>query len=146
MTQGESRNLSLWIARHSAFVWLGIVLNMVFVVPLLVDPLWFLGLFGIPPVNTIWPRTAAMLLLIISVFYIPPTIDLQRYRAMAWLAIFPSRTFGATFFSVAVFVFGHPLGFLSIALLDAAIGLLTLICLIRVTALERGRPAAGGPP
>ena len=146
MTKGHPQNLSIWIARHTFFVWLGIVLNMFFVVPMLIDPLGFLALFGIPPVAPIWPRTAAMLLLIISIFYIPPTVDLERYRAMAWLAIFPSRTFGATFFFFAVFVFDQPLGFISISLLDAVIGLVTLVCLIRVTALERARAEAGVLP
>ena len=146
MTGRDSQNLSVWIARHTFFVWLGIVLNMFFVVPMLVDPLWFLALFGIPPVNPLWPRIGAMLLLIISIFYIPPTIDLERYRAVAWLAIFPSRSFGATFFFFAVFVFDQPPGYLSISLLDATIGLITLICLIRVTALERARAVAGGLP
>jgi hypothetical protein len=143
MSTRDSRNLSLWIARHTFFVWLGILLNMFFVVPLLLDPLWTLGLLDIPPVNAIWPRIGATLLLIISIFYIPPTIDLERYRVMAWLAIFPSRSFGATFFFFAVFVFGQPLGYISILLLDAFIGLATLICLIRVTALERARGPAG---
>lgn len=146
MTTRDPRNLSLWIARHSLFVWLGILLNMFFVVPMLVDPLWTLALLDIPPVNPLWPRIGGLLLLIISIFYIPPTIDLERYRAMAWLVIFPSRTFGATFFFLAVFVFGQPLGYISILLLDAFIGLVTLICLIKVTALERARAAAGGLP
>lgn len=150
MSKSDPRNLSLWIARHTFFVWLGILLNMVFVVPLLLNPLWALALLGIPPVNPIWPRVGGLLLLIISIFYIPPTIDLERYRVMAWLAIFPSRTFGATFFFLAIFLFGQPLGFISILLLDAFIGLVTLICLIRVTALERARAAApaaaGGLP
>ena len=143
MSKRDPQSLSLWIARHSFFVWLGILLNMFFVVPLLLYPLWALDLLGIPPVNPLWPRIGGLLLLIISTFYIPPTIDLERYRAMAWLAIFPSRTFGATFFFLAVVVFGQPLGYISILLVDAFIGLATLICLTRVTALERARGPAG---
>ena len=45
-----------------------------------------------------WPRLAGGLLILISTFYVPMTFDFDRYRVFAWLAVFPSRTFGATFF------------------------------------------------
>jgi hypothetical protein len=74
--------------------------------------------------------------MIISVFYLPAAIDFFRYRANAYIAVFPSRTFGATFFFFAVVVFGQPPGFLSISFVDALIGSTTLYCLIRIKALE----------
>jgi hypothetical protein len=123
-------------------VWFGILVNMVFVFPLLLVPNQFLGLLEIHIDQPIWARAAGMLLFIISVFYIPPTWDLKRYRATAWFSIFPSRTFGATFFTVAVLVFGFPVGFLSIAIVDAFFGLTTLYFLLRVTKAEK---AAGEP-
>ena len=143
MTAPSPQDLSIWIARHSLLVWLGIVLNLLFIVPLLFDPAWLLGLFNIPSDPSLWPRVAGLLLLIVTVFYIPPTIDLERYRANAWLSIFPSRSFGATFFFLAVFVFDQPPGFIVGILLDGVIGLATLYCLIRVTALERARGPVG---
>jgi len=143
MTAPAPQDLSIWIARHSLLVWLGIVLNLFIIVPLLFDPAWILGLFNIPFDPSLWPRFAGLLLLIVTVFYIPPTIDLERYRANAWLAIFPSRSFGATFFFLAVFVFDQPPGFIVGILLDGVIGLATLYCLIRVTALERARGPVG---
>jgi hypothetical protein len=143
MTQRDSQSLSIWIARHSFFVWLGILLNMLFVVALLFKPAWVLAMFNIPPDESIWPRFAALLLFIVSLYYIPPTIDLERYRVNAWLAVFPSRSLGATFFFLAVFVFDQPPGFIVAILLDGLIGLATLWCLIRVTALERSRGLAG---
>jgi hypothetical protein len=143
MTALAPQDLSVWIARHSLLVWLGIVLNLLFIVPLLFDPAWLLGLFNIPSDPSLWPRFAGLLLLIVTVFYIPPTIDLERYRANAWLAIFPSRSFGATFFFLAVVVFDQPPGFIVGVLLDGVIGLATLYCLIRVTALERARGPVG---
>jgi hypothetical protein len=100
-------------------------------------------MFNIPPDESIWPRFAALLLFIVSLYYIPPTIDLERYRVNAWLAVFPSRSLGATFFFLAVFVFDQPPGFIVAILLDGLIGLATLWCLIRVTALERSRGLAG---
>ena len=124
----------LW---HSRVVWLGIIINMFFVFPLVLNPAWILSLLAIPLDQLIWARASGMLLFIISVFYIPPAWDLKRYRASAWIAIFPSRSFGATFFFVAVFVFGHPKGFLSIAVVDAVIGISTLILLLLVTREEK---------
>ena len=146
MSKQAPQELSLWIARHSLLVWLGIVLNLFFVFMLLIDPPMLLSLFKIPVDGSIWPRFAGLLLLIITIFYIPATLDLERYRVIAWMAVFPSRSFGATFFFLAVFVFDQPPGFIVAILLDGLIGLATLYCLIRVTALERARRLAGAMP
>ena len=144
MSKQAPQDLSRWIARHSLLVWLGIVLNLFFVFMLLIDPAMLLSLFKIPADGSIWPRFAGLLLLIITIFYIPATIDLERYRVIAWMAVFPSRSFGAIFFFLAVFVFDQPSGFIAAILLDGLIGLSTLYCLIRVTKLERARGVAGG--
>lgn len=143
MSRHDPQDLSKWIARHTFFVWLGVLLNLFFVAALLFAPAWVLRLFNIPPEESLWPQFAGLLLFIVTLYYIPPTIDLERYRVNAWLAIFPARSFGATFFFLAVFVFDHPPGFLAAVLLDGFIGLATLICLIRVTALERARGTRG---
>lgn len=144
MSKQAPQDLSLWIARHSLLVWLGIALNLFFVFMLLIDPAMLLALFKIPVDGSIWPRFAGLLLLIITIFYIPATIDLERYRVIAWMAVFPSRSFGAIFFFLAVFVFDQPSGFIAAILLDGLIGLSTLYCLIRITKLERARRLAGG--
>ena len=96
-----------------------------------------LDLFGIPLDQLIWARELAGLLMIISAFYVPAAVDFSRYRVNAYIAVFPSRTFGATFFFFAVLLFGQPVGFLSISFVDAFIGSTTLFCLIRIRALER---------
>jgi hypothetical protein len=141
MTRTES--LTRWKFRHSGFVWIGILMNFAFAVPLLVSPEWILGLFGIPvPGHLIWPRFAALLLMILSIFYIPATLDIDRYRIFAWLAVFPSRSFGAIFFFLAVFVFGQPLGYLLGMVIDGSIAIATLWCLIRIVRLEQ--EIAGG--
>ncbi len=127
---------------HTRLVLAGIAVNMLFVIGLFFFPAPLLDFLEIPLAQLIWARASGMLLFIISMFYLPPTWDLARYRAVAWLAIFPSRTFGATFFTIAVFVFGHPKGFLSIAIVDAVIGLATLYCLWKVTQWEN---VAGQP-
>jgi hypothetical protein len=129
--------VNVWITRHAFLVWFGILLNLLFIIPLLFFPRWMLDLFNIPLEQLIWARAAAGLLMIISVFYVPPTIDFMRYRANAWIAVFPSRTFGATFFFFAVLLFRQPPGFLSISFVDALIGSTTLYCLIRIRKLEQ---------
>jgi hypothetical protein len=133
----HTQSLSKWKMRHAVLVWIGIILNLAFVIPLLFCPEWILGLFHIPANQLIWPRFAGLLLGILSVFYIPATLDIDRYRVFAWLAVFPSRTFGSVFFFLAVFVFGQPLGFLAGVLLDGSIGIATLWCLIRIARLEQ---------
>ena len=135
--------VSVWIIRHTVLVWFGIFLNLLFIIPLLFFPRWMLDLFGIPLDQLIWARESAGLLMIISAFYVPAAIDFGRYRANAYIAIFPSRTFGATFFFFAVVAFGQPPGFLSISFVDAFIGSTTLYCLIRIRALEKQHREAG---
>jgi hypothetical protein len=102
-----------------------------------------LDLFNIPLEELIWARAAAGLLMIISVFYVPAAVDFMRYRANAYIAVFPSRTFGASFFFFAVVLFGQPPGFLSISFVDALIGSTTLYCLIRIKALEKQSRESG---
>jgi hypothetical protein len=140
----RSESLTKWKARHAILVWLGIAMNLVYAIPLIFWPEWILGVFHIPstPGLMIWTRFSAILLLILSVFYVPATLDIDRYRIFAWLAVFPSRTFGAVFFFLAVFLFGQPLGFLMGVLLDGTVAILTLWCLMRIVALEQ--EIAGG--
>jgi hypothetical protein len=101
-----------------------------------------LDLFNLPLKELIWARESAGLLMIISAFYVPAAVDFGRYRVNAYIAVCPSRTFGATFFFFAVVLFGQPLGFLSISFVDAFIGSTTLYCLIRIRQLENQDPAS----
>jgi hypothetical protein len=130
-------SLGIWVARHAIVVWIGIVLNLVFAIPLLLVPDQLMAALGFPPVPGLWPRFAGLLLVILSVFYVPATIDFRRYELFAWLAVFPSRTFGTVFFAVAVFGFEQPLGFLIGTAIDGVIAILSLVCLIRIDALRR---------
>jgi hypothetical protein len=136
MKTSAASSVSVWVARHTILVWFGIFLNSLFIVPLLFFPRWMLNLFNIPLEELVWARASAGLLMIISAFYIPAAVDFFRYRANAYIAVFPSRTFGATFFFFAVVLFGQPPGFLSISFVDALIGSTTLYCLIRIKTLE----------
>jgi hypothetical protein len=143
MKPSSKNTVSYWILRHTILLWFGIFLNSLFIVPLLFFPRWMLDLFNIPLEELIWARAAAGLLMIISVFYVPAAIDFVRYRANAYIAVFPSRTFGSTFFFFAVVLFGQPPGFLSISFTDALIGSTTLYCLIRIKAIEKQSRESG---
>ena len=121
---------------YSRVVWFGIALNLIFVIGTFFFPVGFLAILNIPAPPPIWVRTAGMLLCIISIFYIPGALDPMRYRATAIMAVFPSRAFGSTFFIVEVVAFGWPTGFLSIALVDLAFGLVEGILLIKAYRLE----------
>ena len=143
MRNSTQSTLSIWIVRHTILIWFGIFLNSLFIIPLFFFPRWMLDLFAIPLDNLIWARESAGLLMIISVFYVPAAVDFARYRANAYIAVFPSRTFGATFFFLAVVLFGQPPGFLSISFVDALIGSTTLYCLIRIRTLEKQSAHSG---
>jgi len=135
---------TVWIARHSILIWIGIALNLLLIIPLFFFPERMLAFLNLPPLTqTIWARASGMLLAIISVFYVPTTFDFARFRPYAWLAVFPSRTFGTTFFALAVFVFNQAPAFLIVSLIDGFVGLTTLICLIKIRQHEQ-LEASGG--
>ena len=122
--------MNIYAQWFSRVTWLGIIVNMFFVIPSCFFPEKLLSLLGMHiPFPIIWVQASGLLLFIISVFYIPAAIDLERYIATAWISIFPSRTFGATFFLSAVFFFGQDKEFLSIAFVDLFFGLIEVILL-----------------
>jgi hypothetical protein len=143
MSDTNKKIAKYWIARHGFFVWIGIILNLLFVISLFFYPIWTLDLLGISLDHLIWARYSAGLMMIISMFYMLPTIDFSRYRACAWLAIFPSRTFIAMFFTLSVLLFNQPPGFLVIAVVEAVIGAITSYCLIKISAREREQNLIG---
>jgi hypothetical protein len=144
MTEGPA-SLARWKYRHTVVVLIGIALNLAYCAPLLICPAWTLALFGIPVGSTtFWPRLVGGLLILISTFYVPMTVDLDRYRIFAWLSILPSRTFGATFLFIAVLGYGFAGGFLVPAVIDAGVAIASLWCLIHVARIEQAL-AEGGP-
>src|SRR2546430_15609842 len=78
--------------------WLGIAVNAALALPTLVAPEWMIALSNLPPAApVVWPRFAALLLVLLSIFYVPAAIDYIRYRATAWSAV-AARLAGAIFF------------------------------------------------
>ena len=110
-----------WFGR---IVWLGIAVNLLFIIPLCFFPETLLSLLQMQiPVPIIWVRAAGLLLLEISILYIPGALDPFRYKATAWMSVLVTRGGGATFFLVAVLLFDQALGFLTIAIVDALFAL-----------------------
>jgi len=112
---------ALWFGRVT---WLGIMVNMLFIIPLLLVPESLLGLLRLQvPEPIIWVRCSGLLLLEISILYIPGAIDPFRYRTTAWMSVLITRGGGSSFFLIAVLFFGQSLGFLSIAIVDLIFGI-----------------------
>lgn len=133
--------LHAWFRR---VIWAGIIVNMLFVIPLCFAPEFLFNLLGMQLTQPILARVSGMLLFIISVFYIPAAWDVNRYRANAWLHCFPSRFLGSTFCFVAVFGFDYELGYLSMAIVDAVFLFLALIIMTKITRREgeHGKPVS----
>jgi hypothetical protein len=126
-----------WFGR---VVWIGIIVNLLFVIPCFFFPEKMCDLLGLTKPNPIiWVRTSGMLLFIISVFYVPAALNPFRYRATAVMHIIPSRACGSSFFLYSVLFRGQEAGFLSIALVDLFFGVVSAVLLY--FAFRRG----GGP-
>ena len=89
------RQPAIWFSRTMR---LGIAANLALAVPTLIRPDVMISLVGLPvPSDIMWPRFAAQLIILLSLFYMPAAIDPVRYRASAVLAVV-SRLAGVLFF------------------------------------------------
>jgi hypothetical protein len=131
-----------WFSRVT---WLGILANLLFVIPCCFFPETLLALLKMQiPVPIIWVRAAGLLLLEISILYIPGALDPYRYQATAWMSVVVTRGGGSTFFLVAVLFFGQDLGFLTIALVDLVFGVTEGILLFLAMRTEQPTVPAKG--
>jgi hypothetical protein len=79
-------------------LWIGILANLALSIPTLLAPSLMLSVSGFPEATPLmWTRFAALLLILLTVFYMPAAIDPDRYRAIAWLAVL-ARLAGVIFF------------------------------------------------
>lgn len=91
----NARFESRWFRR---VVWAGIAANAALALPTLLMPERMLALSGLPiPQPIMWTRFAALLLVLLSAFYVPAAIDPVRYRPVAVLAV-AARGAGVAFF------------------------------------------------
>lgn len=85
-----------WFGR---VIWLGILANFALALPTLFLPDEMLAMMSLPSASpSMWPSFAALLLILLSLFYIPAAKPLQ-YRPVALLSVL-ARLAGATFFCV----------------------------------------------
>ena len=78
-------NYIRWFQR---FIWLGIAMNMVFAIPALFAPGLLTSVVGLPPqLSDPWLENAGMLLVGISVFYMPSGFNAPRYVVHSWLCV-----------------------------------------------------------
>ena len=95
MTSLDTQTAGRWFKR---VLWIGILGNFGLAIPTLVAPARMLALSGLPDATPLlWTQFAGLLLILLSVFYMPAGVDLDRYRTVAWLAV-GSRAAGVIFF------------------------------------------------
>lgn len=81
-------------------MWMGIAANLALALPTLAAPAAIIATASLPTATPdLWPRFSALLLVLLSVFYMPAGLDIDRYRATAWFAV-ASRLAGVVFFSL----------------------------------------------
>lgn len=93
MTSGEVA--ARWFSR---VVWLGIAANLALAVPTMVMPARMLAFSNLPITEPLlWTQFAALLLILLSAFYVPAALDPRRYLLVAWLSVL-ARLAGVVFF------------------------------------------------
>lgn len=125
--------LARWYKRVT---WFGIFLDLLFIVQLLAGLGYFALLPGFDAVQARLARPYGVLLLSLTVFYVPAAIDLKRYRIYAVLAIFPSRASIAVASLAVAMQFGQSRGFALIGLANLLILIWQLLILLRIREVE----------
>jgi hypothetical protein len=105
-------------------LWIGIIANLGLAIPTLLFPARMMMLTSLPAATPLlWPRFSALLLVLLSVFYMPAGIDPNRYRIVAWLAV-GSRLAGVIFFVVFQAAEYHMLGYFDLVFFIPELALL----------------------
>jgi len=121
----------------------GGIANLVFAIPAFIYPPLLGEMIDVGAIEqTVWLRNVAILLIIISTFYIPAILDPFRY-SFNCIVLIVGRFSAGLFFLVLVVSAGYPSGFLVLALSD--LGLSTLQGLLFLLVLRAGDPRAGEP-
>src|ERR1700722_10617919 len=86
-----------WFSR---VVWLGIIANFALALPTLFLPDEMLAMYSLPSASpSMWPSFAALLLILVSLFYIAAARKPLSYPLVSWLTVF-SRLAGVMFFCI----------------------------------------------
>jgi hypothetical protein len=104
----------------TAVVRIGVAVNLLLAIPGIFAPAFVLGMFGLDPgSNDVWARFAAVLLMLLSVFYIPA--GSSAFRGDSWLVLLP-RFVGVAFFLAVVLILGNSPRLLMLGLIDLVFG------------------------
>jgi hypothetical protein len=119
-------------------VWLGVIANWSFAVwAIFFDPHSLLAFFKLGDVDsTVWLYNYSVLLMILSLFYIPAAHDPFRYCANAWLLIIGRLVPASTFF-IGTAVHFMPPGFVTLGIGDSTFGIIELLLLVRIMRARR---------
>ena len=126
--------MNKYIRWYAPAVWLGVAANVLgFVVPVFLAPGWLLSRLNLPyyPSSNVWLRDAALLLLFLSITYLPAAIDPLRYKVNAVVGAVGRLVF-SVFWIWPVLFAGAPRGFLVVGALDGVIGLVQGVLLYRL--------------
>jgi hypothetical protein len=125
-----------WFGRA---LWLGIIADWVLAVPTIFAPHWVVRTLGCrPSADPVWTAFAALLVLLLSLFYIPGATNPYRYRFNAWMAVF-ARPPGVIYFLLL-----NPGQYPAFGLVDGALFLIQFPLLI--LAMRRRPEAAETAP
>jgi hypothetical protein len=117
--------MNKYLRWYAPAVWLGVLANILgFVVPVFLAPGWLLGRLHLPymPYQDVWLRDAALLLLFLSITYLPSATDPIRYKVNAVVGAVGRLIFSLFWIWPVIFA-GAPRGFLVVGALDGIIGL-----------------------
>jgi RoxA-like, cytochrome c-like len=127
---------AVWFHR---LVWVGILANLALALPGLFATERLLAWLALEPASPVlWPRFASLLLILLSLFYIPAAVNLYTHRANAWLAVL-SRFAGVVFFFV------HAGDYILFGVFDLIFGLPQAILLMLALRAQRQPVALTAP-
>jgi hypothetical protein len=137
MTSLNTQTAGRWFKR---VLWIGIVANLGLAVPTVIAPTRMLAFSGLPDASPlVWTQFSGLLLVLLSVFYMPAGVDLDRYQAVAWLAV-GARLVGVVFFVGFQPAVYHRLGYFDLVFFIPEITLLAA-AVRQSTAIAHGSPA-----
>jgi hypothetical protein len=113
-------------------VWIGILLNWAVGALALLQPGWLVATLALGPLqDRVWITNYAVLLVLISTFYIPVARDPDRHRANAWLMVMCRLVPAAVFFAGTASG-AMPAGFAAMGIADATLGVAAFVLLTRL--------------
>ena len=122
MTSLNQQTAGRWFKR---VLWLGILTNLALAVPTVLVPARMLEFSRLPEASPLlWTQFSGLLLVLLSVFYMPAGVDLDRYRVVAWLAV-GARLAGVIFFIGFQPAAYHTLGYIDLVFFVPEVALLT---------------------